>query len=93
MNTEVAKKVKEIIAEVVGFDVEDIGEGDKFIPDYKITYTERKALLAQLNDAFSRAINFENFCKLDNVMAVIETYSGIRPEDEGDIEPEEDDAP
>ncbi len=75
MNIEVAKKVKEIIAEVVGFDTKDIGDGDKFIPDYKITYAERKALLAQLNDAFQRETSFEDFCKLDNVMAVIEAYS------------------
>ena len=78
MDTEKAKKIKAIIAEVVGFDLDDISDEDKFIVDYKITYGERKSLLEKLNSAFQKEFGFDEFCKMDKVSDVIEAYSGSR---------------
>ena len=75
MDNEKAVKIKGIIAEVVGFDLEDINDDDKFIVDYKITYPERKALLEKLNQTFSREFGFDEFCKKEKVSDVIEAYN------------------
>ncbi len=75
MDNEKVKKIKAIIAEVVGFDLEDIDDEDKFIVDYKITYGERKALLEKLNSDFSKEFAFDDFCKMDMVSDVLEAYA------------------
>lgn len=75
MDNDKVKKIKAIIAEVVGFDLEDISDEDKFIVDYKITYGERKALLEKLNAAFHKEFGFDEFCKMDKVSDVIEAYA------------------
>ncbi|MDQ3001734.1 MAG: hypothetical protein M3Y08_10800 [Fibrobacterota bacterium] len=75
MDNEKAKTIRGIIAEVVGFDLEDINDEDKFIVDYKITYGERKALLEKLNQTFSKEFSFDEFCKMDKVSDVIEAYN------------------
>lgn len=74
MNTEKVLKVRKTIAEVVGFDAEDIQDDDKFIADYRISYAERKALLERLNGDFGKTLDFDSFCKLDRVGAVIQAY-------------------
>ena len=75
MDTEKAKTIKGIIAEVVGFDLEDINDEDRFIVDYKITYSERKALLEKLNQAFQKEFGFDEFCKMDKVVDVIDAFA------------------
>lgn len=75
LDNEKAKTIKGIIAEVVGFDTEDINEEDKFIVDYKITYGERKALLEKLNITFRKEFGFDEFCKMDKVADVIDAYT------------------
>lgn len=75
MDNEKVKKIKGIIAEVVGFDTEDINEEDKFIVDYKITYGERKALLEKLNATFQKEFGFDEFCKMDKVSDVVDAYA------------------
>jgi acyl carrier protein len=76
LDTEKAKSIKGIIAEVVGFDLEDINADDKFIVDYKITYPERKALLEKLNQTFSKEFGFDEFCKMEKVSDVLDAYQG-----------------
>lgn len=78
MDNEKVKQIKGIIAEVVGFDTEDIADEDKFIVDYKITYGERKALLEKLNAAFQKEYGFDEFCKMDKVADVIEAYASTQ---------------
>ncbi len=78
MENDKVKKIKTIIAEVVGFDLEDISAEDKFIVDYKITYGERKILLEKLNSTFHKEFGFDEFCKMDKVSDVIEAY-GVAP--------------
>jgi hypothetical protein len=78
LDNEKVKQIKGIIAEVVGFDLEDIAEDDKFIVDYKITYGERKALLEKLNAAFRKELGFDEFCKKDKVSDVIEAYTSTQ---------------
>jgi hypothetical protein len=75
LDNDKVKKIKAIIAEVVGFDLEDISEEDKFIVDYKITYGERKALLEKLNITFHKEFGFDDFCKMDKVSDVLEAYA------------------
>ena len=75
MDNDKVKKIKVMIAEVVGFDLEDINDEDKFIVDYKITYGERKALLEKLSSSFHKEVGFDEFCKLDKVSDVIDTYA------------------
>ncbi len=69
-------KIKGIVAEVIGFEPKDISKEDKFIPDYSISYAERKVLLEKLNNAFGREFGFDDFCKLDSVGAVIDAFTG-----------------
>lgn len=75
MDNEKVKKIKAIISEVVGFDLEDISDEDKFIVDYKITYGERKSLLEKLNSAFQKEVGFDDFCKKDKVSDVLEEFA------------------
>jgi acyl carrier protein len=75
LDNEKAKLIKGIIAEVVGFDLEDISDEDKFIVDYKITYGERKALLEKLNQTFQKEFGFDEFCKMDKVADVVDAYN------------------
>jgi hypothetical protein len=75
LDNEKAKQIKGIIADVVGFDVEDISDEDKFIVDYKITYSERKALLEKLNETFRKEFGFDEFCKKEKVSDVIDAYA------------------
>ena len=74
MNSEKAQKVRNTIAEVVGFDAEDIQDEDRFIADYRISYPERKTLLDRLNTEFGKNLEFDSFCKLDLVGAVIHAF-------------------
>jgi hypothetical protein len=76
LDNEKANQIKGIIAEVVGFDKDDIADEDKFIVDYKITYGERKSLLERLNGTFQKDFGFDEFCKMEKVSDVIEAYSG-----------------
>lgn len=76
MDNEKTTQIKGIIAEVVGFDKDDIADEDKFIVDYKITYGERKSLLERLNGTFQKEYGFDEFCKMDKVSDVIEAYTG-----------------
>jgi len=76
LDNDKAKQIKGIIAEVVGFDKDDISDEDKFIVDYKITYGERKSLLERLNGTFQKEFGFDDFCKMDKVSDVIEAYTG-----------------
>lgn len=76
MDNDKAKQIRGIIAEVVGFDKDDISDEDKFIVDYKITYGERKSLLERLNGTFQKEFGFDEFCKMDKVSDVIEAYTG-----------------
>lgn len=76
MDNEKARQIKGIIAEVVGFDQDDISDDDKFIVDYKITYGERKSLLERLNQQFQKEYGFDEFCKMDKVSDVVEAYLG-----------------
>ena len=76
MDTDKAKQIKVIISDVVGFGLKDIAEDDRFIVDYKITYGERKALLEKLNSTFRKDFAFDEFCKMDKVVEVIEAFSG-----------------
>jgi acyl carrier protein len=76
LDNEKAKQIKGIVAEVVGFDKDDISDEDKFIVDYKITYGERKSLLERLNQQFHKEFGFDEFCKMDKVSDVIEAYTG-----------------
>lgn len=75
MNSEIEQRVKQIIAEVVGFEAEDIEDADSFIADYRISYPERKTLLDRLNQAFGREIAFDSFVKLDKVGDVMSAFS------------------
>jgi len=74
VDKEKAGKVKAIIAEVVGFEVDEVQDTDRFIVDYSVTYTERKALLERLNAAFGKDLDFNAFCALDDVAAVVNAY-------------------
>lgn len=75
MSPEIEQRVRQIIAEVVGFETEDIAEADSFIADYRISYPERKTLLDRLNQEFGRDVAFDNFVKLDKVADVMAAYT------------------
>ena len=74
MNSELAQRIRQVIAEIVGFDLKDISDEDSFIADYRISYTERKALLDRLNQEFSKELAFDSFVKLDKVSDVVTAY-------------------
>ena len=75
MDKEKAQKVRAAIAEVVGFEVDDIQDGDRFITDYNIAYTERKALLERLNSEFGKDVDFVAFCALEDVSSVVSAFA------------------
>ena len=75
LDKEKAQKVRSVIAEVVGFELEDIQDGDRFIADYNIAYGERKALLERLNGEFGKDIDFNAFCALEDVASVVGAYA------------------
>jgi hypothetical protein len=72
---EKARKIRAIIAEVVGFDAEDIKDEDNFVLDYRIAYAERKTLLERLNAGFGKDLDFGAFCLLETASAVISAYA------------------
>jgi acyl carrier protein len=74
LNPEIEQRVRQIIAEVVGFETEDIADEDSFIADYRISYPERKTLLDRLNQEFSREVAFDAFVKMDKVSDVIVAF-------------------
>ena len=74
MDTEKAQKVRAMIAEVLGFEAKDIQDEDKFITDYRISYTERKNLLERLNAEFGKSLDFTAFCQLETVESVLQAY-------------------
>jgi hypothetical protein len=75
LNTEKAQKVRAAIAEVVGFEPDEVQDGDRFIIDYNIAYGERKALLERLNSDFAKELDFSAFCALEDVASVVKTYA------------------
>ena len=75
MDKEKAQKVRATIAEVVGFEVDEIADGDRFITDYNIAYTERKALLERLNSEFGKDVDFTSFCALEDVSSVVSAFA------------------
>ena len=76
MDKEKSQKVRAAIAEVIGFEVDDIQDGDRFITDYNIAYTERKALLERLNSEFGKEMEFNEFCSLEDVASVAKAFAG-----------------
>lgn len=74
MNSEKAQQIRAIIAETVGFNVKDIQDEDRFISDYRIAFSERKALLESLNSSFGKELDFPAFCQLETVGDVLQTY-------------------
>jgi acyl carrier protein len=74
LSPEIEQRVRQIIAEVVGFETEDISNDDSFIADYRISYPERKTLLDRLNQEFSREVAFDSFVKMDKVADVLTAY-------------------
>ena len=75
MDKEKAVKIKATIAEVVGFEADEVQDADRFIIDYSITYTERKALLERLNAEFGKELEFTAFCALEDVASVVKAYA------------------
>lgn len=75
LDNEKAQKVRAVIAEVVGFETDEVQDADRFIIDYSITYSERKALLERLNGEFGKEMDFNAFCALDDVGAVVKAYA------------------
>jgi hypothetical protein len=75
LDKEKAQKVRETIAEVVGFEPDEVQDADRFIVDYNIAYGERKALLERLNGDFGKDLDFTAFCALDDVASVVRAYA------------------
>jgi hypothetical protein len=75
LDKEKAEKVRAAIAEVVGFEPGEVQDGDRFIVDYNIAYSERKALLERLNGEFGKEIDFTAFCGLEDVGSVVRAYA------------------
>jgi hypothetical protein len=75
LDKEKAQKVRAVIAEVVGFELEDIQDSDRFIADYNIAYGERKVLLERLNAEFGNELDFSAFCALEDVSSVVRHYA------------------
>ena len=75
MDKEKAQKVRATIAEVVGFEPDEVQDADRFIVDYSIAYGERKALLERLNAEFGKELEFTAFCALDDVASVVRAYA------------------
>lgn len=75
LDNEKAGKVKATIAEVIGFESDEVQDADRFIIDYNISYTERKALLERLNADFGKDLDFTAFCALEDVASVVNAYA------------------
>lgn len=78
MDKDTAEKeraVRAAVAEVVGFEPDEVQDSDRFIIDYNIAYGERKALLERLNSEFGKDIDFSAFCALDDVGSVVRAYA------------------
>jgi hypothetical protein len=75
VDKEKAEKVKATIAEVIGFELEEVQDADRFIIDYNISYTERKALLERLNADYGKDLEFTAFCALEDVSSVVKAYA------------------
>lgn len=75
MDKEKAGKVKATIAEVIGFEADEVQDSDRFIIDYNISYGERKALLERLNADFGKDLDFNAFCSLEDVASVVSAYA------------------
>lgn len=75
LDNEKAQRVRAVIAEVVGFEPDEVQDSDRFIVDYSIAYGERKALLERLNGEFGKEMDFAAFCALDDVGAVVKAYA------------------
>jgi hypothetical protein len=75
LDKDTAQKVRAAIAEVVGFELDEVQDSDRFIIDYNIAYGERKALLERLNSEFGKDIDFSAFCALDDVASVVKAYA------------------
>ena len=75
MSSEKAAQIRAVIAEVVGFEPDEVQDADRFTVDYNIGYGERKVLLERLNGAFGHELEFSAFCALDDVAAVVRHYS------------------
>lgn len=76
LDKEKAQKVRAAIADVVGFPADEVRDGDRFIIDYSIGYSERKALLDRLNTEFGKEMEFGAFCALEDVGSVVRAYAG-----------------
>mgnify|MGYP001627589010 CR=1 FL=1 len=76
MSTEKAAQVRAVIADVVGFEPDEVQNADRFTVDYNIGYGERKILLERLNATFGRELDFNAFCALDDVGSVVAHYAG-----------------
>jgi hypothetical protein len=75
LDKEKAQKVRAAIAEVVGFEPDEVQDADRFIVDYNIAYGERKALLERLNGEFGKEMDFTAFCALEDVASVVRAYA------------------
>ncbi len=75
MDKEKAQKARAVIAEVIGFEPDEIQDADRFTVDYNIGYGERKALLERLNAEFGKDVEFGAFCSLETVGAVVGAYA------------------
>jgi len=76
LDKEKAEKVRATIAEVIGFETDEVQDGDRFIIDYNISYGERKALLERLNTDYGKDLEFTSFCALEDVASVLKAYAG-----------------
>jgi hypothetical protein len=74
VESENTKKIKHFIAEAVFFDADDIHPEDKISEDYKITYSERVALLDKLNSYFIKAFSYSDFLTMEKVFDVIVAF-------------------
>lgn len=75
LSTDKAAQIRAVIAEVIGFDADEVQDADRFTVDYNIGYGERKVLLERLNAAFGHDLDFNSFCALDDVASVVRHYA------------------
>lgn len=75
VDKEKAEKIRATIAEIVGFEPVEVQDADRFIIDYNISYGERKTLLERLNAEFGKDVDFKDFCALEDVGSVVQTFA------------------
>jgi hypothetical protein len=75
LDKEKTEKVRATIAEVIGFEPDEVQDADRFIIDYNISYGERKALLERLNADYGKDLEFTAFCALEDVASVLKAYA------------------